>query len=303
MSPSSLLVTAAALAALLSGAVRPALAGDAAPPAAAQATDRDADAAIAAFDAGRSGKTSAELRKLVATLAAVRHPKVTERLAAVAEDDAAAADLRAACFEQLALRGADAKSLASRVGRWIAKASDEEREALLKGDFGVPVDRRTGDVPKGRETDVAIAKGRAKAMVHAAALRCAVALGWKPKEPAEFLRPFVQSAFDELVIPALEVIAQWKESEALPDLLKLYRLYPRENRWETGAVVDTAGDNASAKRAWNNYFGHPLKQQPRPNVVRALKTTLEALSGQRFTSPEALDTWMHERRTRGSARR
>jgi hypothetical protein len=139
-----------------------------------------------------------------------------------------------------------------------------------------------------REARAAIEAGKARARVVAAALRCAADLGWRPKDAADVLRPLSQSAYDDLAVAALDTAARWKDHEALPDVLRLFRMYPKENRWETGSVVHAGGTNASAQAEWNRWFGHPLKQRPRPEVHRAVLRTAEAIAGRRFETPEAL---------------
>jgi hypothetical protein len=69
-------------------------------------------------------------------------------------------------------------------------------------------------------------------------------------------------------------------------------MYPDESRWETGAVVDLAGTNATARARWMVRFGHPGKQRARPEVVLAIRDALRRVTGTGFDSPEGLEGYL-----------
>lgn len=255
---------------------------EAAPP----SPEARAKAVVVALDAALSGSSPATAFSAVGD---TDHRLVADRILAIALAEKTAEDVRVAAFEALRKQKASAEPVAQKSARWLRKHADAELAAFRKGEIGVPMDTKTGEpVSAGRAYDEAVAASAEKARTFAACLRL---LGGSPapREAAELVRPFLQSPHDELVTEALAAITAWKLTEALPDVSFLFRMYPRENRWETGAIVHLGGTNASAKAEWMRYFGHPLKQKARPAVYRSLLSTLEALLGRKVTQPADLD--------------
>jgi hypothetical protein len=68
-------------------------------------------------------------------------------------------------------------------------------------------------------------------------------------------------------------------------------MYPRENRYETGSALDLSsiGTEATSKAKWMLVFGHPQKQRPRPEIVKAIKRCVEELTGTEVEDPGDLE--------------
>jgi hypothetical protein len=81
-------------------------------------------------------------------------------------------------------------------------------------------------------------------------------------------------AVDELVIAVLEGAGRAKCWPLLPEVLALYRCYP------------------TPKAKWMLLFGHPGKKRARPEMVKALRAALVAVTGRPFEDPEALEAFL-----------
>jgi hypothetical protein len=182
-----------------------------------------------------------------------------------------------------------------RVMRWLGEAADAERERLRRGKPSFRVDPRTGQADlDSEEGRLALAATRARGLMLREAIYCVRLLSTQPPEGADALAVFLHDPLDGLVIETLGAFRDWKTEAALPALLDLYRCYPTPSTWETGAIVDLGGTNASAEARWMVLFGHPERQRARPEVVEALEACLEAITGRRFEGPEDLERWLRK---------
>lgn len=266
------------------------------------AAESQAKAAIAQWDTGTKGANEAQRARLLKHLIAVDHPLVTARLHALSEDAEADGVSRTAAFDALAARAETDATVAPRIAKWVERASKDAAESLAKGDFGVPVDKKSGQPKRGAEAEAAVRKGVESGKAVAAGLRVAVKLGWKPKDPADTLRPFLQSPYDDVAVQALAMVGAWKVADNARDVAQLFRMYPAENRWETGSVVHSKGTNASAQAAWAGMYGHPLKQRARPEVFRAMMGCIESLTGAKCATPEEFEKRMRDASPRAAKR-
>lgn len=268
----------------------PALARADDPAPAAAVPDEQAKAALDRFEKETDRVSPEAYEKALRELAKVPHPDVADRLLKElkhARDPAR----EAAALDGLAGQKPSAEKVGKVVERILLKESKQIADQFKRGDAGYLIDHRTGDPdvtsPEGK---AALAKLKARDLMVASALRCLLALDVHEHVDADAVAPLLQSAEDELAVAALEAIERWELWPALPDVLLLYQMYPRENRWETGSAVDLSGSgsDATAKAKWMLYFGHPDKKKPRPKVVEALKKCVKDLADLELEDPADL---------------
>jgi hypothetical protein len=239
----------------------------------------------------------------VKQFASVAHARVGARLVELGCDDATQGDAAEVAFRLIAKQPDAAKKLVPKVVKWLEGRAAASASALAKNDIGVPIDRRTGEpIPDNAERRKAIAAGERTPRAVSGALSLLVELDVRPKNVEDVLRPFLQSPYDHLAETTLTVVETWKLDDLVRELLDLFRMYPRANRWETGAVVQIGGTNASSKAAWMSLFGHPLKQRTRPTVYAKIVTCASALAGTTVRTPEEFEAWTR-RRTSDSRRK
>jgi HEAT repeat protein len=231
-------------------------------------------------------------RGAIERLGATVHPLVAQRLLRTLRRQKDPALVIALC-RGLALQRSSAQVAGEGVARFLVEAAEVEAKALARGDFGVPTDPRTNDAvldtPDARQR---LAESQARGEARTEALRCLETLGYYEPADVKPLSVFLQSPHDGLVVGVLGAFGRWRAWHALPAMLELYRMYPSPSRWETGSVVDRGGTNATAKAAWNAKFGHPNKQRPRPEVVKALTEALAAITGETFKAPADLAEYL-----------
>lgn len=230
--------------------------------------------------------------RAVEGLGAVDHPLVARELLGRLRKEADPLALEAV-VAALGRQRTSAADVGKKLLEHLAAAAEAERKREAAGSPGFPVDPRTGepalDTKEGRE---AVEAMTARSRVALAAIRALEALAVPAGANALAWTPLLQDPNDDLVVATLCGLAAGTCMEALPAILELYRMYPLPNTWETGAVTDLSGTNASAKAKWMVRFGHPDKHKARPKVVQAIGKALTALTGRSFDSPEALQEWM-----------
>jgi hypothetical protein len=230
-------------------------------------------------------------------LANVPHPDVAKRLLKElkhARDD----ELIAALLDGLAGQIPSRDDVGPAVVKLLTKRSEVLRKMLADGDPGFPLDPRTGDPDlDGVAGKAALARLAARDRMIAAGMRCLLSIDYHERLDATVVTPFLQSAEDDLVVVTLEAIARYEMWPALPAILDLFKMYPRDNRWETGAAHDFSGTGTtlSAKLLWMLYFGHPKKRIPRPRVVQALKDAVKELSGVEVEDPADLSAMLRRK--------
>lgn len=265
-------------------------------PAATEVSKTEARDCLDAFAKEMRARDSSARCRAVEAVGAYSHAKIADALLSLAKKSSDAA-LSAECYRQLARQTSSASSVTKAVVRTLVAEAEEDRRAFARGDIGIDMDPRTGDpVVDTPEAKAAILAMEQRGAMLAEAQRCVRRLKEPVPRHAEALLAFLQSPSDTLVVATLETIAEWRIESALPELLELYRMYPAEHQWGTGAVQDRSGTNASAKAKWMARFGHPFKRRPRPEVHGALQRALEAITGQTFESPEQLESHLRERR-------
>ncbi len=249
-------------------------------------------AALSAFKKASRSKLAGERIEAVRALGSTLHPKVAKQLLKFSrkEDDL---EVLTVAFEVLRgmkpLAGEIAPDLAKRLGREAAA----EAKRAARGDPGIRIDPRTGDADTHSAAGKArLLAGRRRSAMLAALLATVDTLEWKGVRTPPDLVPLLQDPSDDLVEGVLARLRETKDPAALPAVLALYRMYPTGASWETGAVVDLAGTNASAKAKWMVLFGHPDKQRARPRVHAALLSMLKAVTGQAFATPDALASFL-----------
>jgi hypothetical protein len=278
---------------------------DAAPPAAGAgklapvATDAEATAALERFD--REFKTEDIDRRLDAltALRKVVHAKVADRLVNMAlkhPDDTVRKD----AFKGLGAQHNSFKTIGPRVAKFLAEEAEVNRKAKARGDYGVLIDIKTGEVDiVSEEGRKALAAKRQRGAMLAGAVSCLDRVEYRDRNGVETLQEFLQDGNDELVALVLATFGKWKEWSMLPDMLDLYEMYPTEDHVEVGSVsVDTGAaggaDAAAARRKWMAKFGDPDKRRPRPKLVRALKQALLDITGKEFKEPRELREHLKE---------
>ncbi len=254
-------------------------------------TDEQAKEALERFERDFATRDTDNQVEAVNSLRKVLHPRVADRLLDLALKGKDTA-VRTTALKGLARQASSAQRLGPRIAKWLEDQADANRKAKAKGDYGIPVDPRTGDpvydTPEAKEK---IRLRRERGQMLAEAVKC---LGtWEFRSALETLEEFLQDGNDDLVAEVLGQIGRWKEWRALPALLDLFEMYPEENHFETGSVtVDTGAsgneDNQRAKRKYMAKYGDPDKRRPRPVLFRALKKALKDITGQDFEKPKDL---------------
>jgi len=227
------------------------------------------------------------------------HPTVADRLFRIAMDDASP-PVRAAAFRGLGLQKPSVKTVGPKLARVLSRIAEENRKAKARGDYGVKINVRTGDVDtESDEGKAALRAKRERGKMLAEAVRALDMLGYREKDSVEALREFLSDGNDDLVAISLGMLGRWKIWAVLPDLHELFEIYPKEDEFQTGSVtVDTGAagneDANAARRKWMAKFGDPDRRRPRPKLVKALKQALLEITGQAFEEPKALREYMKD---------
>jgi hypothetical protein len=244
--------------------------------------------ALRVFQRASKAKLPGERIEALRALADVVHETVAKRLLAFTRSEKDPEVLTVA-MEALARQTPSAPKILPKLSAMLSGEVDAQARRLAKGDAGMRIDPRSGNAdttsPEGRSR---LRATRLRAGMLLALLSTLDALGWEPGPRPPDLTPLLQDPSDALVIAVLDWMGRHKVSSALPAVLDLLRMYPTEASWETGAVIDLGGTNASAKATWMVRFGHPDKQRARPEVYQSLQAMLSAVLGQTFETPEAL---------------
>lgn len=202
--------------------------------------------------------------------------------------------LQGAAFKGLAHQKTSTKTIGPRVSRWLLDAAKESRKARARGDYGVVIDKKTGDADtQSEEGKAALRVKRDRGKMIAEAMRLLDGLGYREKDSVDGLRDFLDDGNDDVVVITLGMLGKWKEWTVLPDIQELFDIYPTEDSYQTGSVsVDTgaagSADASAAKRAWMGRFGDPDKRRPRPKVVKAIKQAILDITGEKIGDPQAL---------------
>lgn len=244
--------------------------------------------ALKAFRKASRSKRKSERTEAVKALSSIKHEDVAKALVKFFKkegDDG----VRAAVLEALMTMTAPSPSLLGDLAEMLEKEAETERKRIAKGDPGFRIDTRTGRVDDRSPEGLArLMRMEMRGKMLARLVATLAKNDWQPKRTPPDLTPLLQDAHDELVVAVLDRIAAWKDWGALPAMLSLFEMYPTGATWETGAVVDLGGTNASAQAKWMVVFGHPKKQTARPKVHAALVDALRKLTGESFTQPEDL---------------
>lgn len=279
-------------AAIVGAVIAVSAAGRADEVAAAPVTDAEVRKAITAFaKAWRKRDTEARVAA-VRTLGNVDHAKAADRLFKILgkTDDAV---VQVEAYQALAKQTSSAKDVARKLATILRREAKAAQKRIRKGDLGFRLDPRTGQADVDSEEGMrALAESESRSRRMHAVLAAYRALSEDPPDDADDLTILLQDPYDALVVETLGAFARWQTQDALLSILDLYRMYPEENRWETGEVVQGGGTDATAKAEWMTRFGHPSKHTHRPLVVQALRAALEELTGEAQGTPEALETWM-----------
>lgn len=262
---------------------------------AANATDAEAREALRAFATAWKTKSAEARIEAVGALGQTVHPDVAARLLKTAkrvDDDA----VLTAIYRALAKQVTAGSKIAGRIERVLRGEAEAAAKRLRKGELGFRLDPRTGEADVDSEEGQRIlaeteSRGRRTAALLAAYLAISKEV---PDDPEDF-GVFLQDPLDDLVIATIGAYARWGTREAYLPLLELFRMYPDEYRYETGAVHHAGGTDASARAEWMARFGHPGKRRHRPEVYQALQTALETMTGKPQETPEALEAWMASR--------
>lgn len=288
---------AVAMAAVIAfGAAGPAAAEEPAPP-----RDRPAEAvtpekAKEAIERYRRESATEDIDfrlEAVGRVARVDHPEVAAILLDLAFQSKEV-PVRSAAFKGLVLQKASTKTVGPRVSRWLIDAAKENQKARARGDYGVVIDKKTGDADtQSEEGKAALRVKRERGRMIAEAMRLLDGIGHREKDSVEGMRAFLDDGNDDVVVITLGMLGKWKEFTVLPDIQELFDIYPAEDRYETGSVsVDTgaagSADASAAKRKWMSKFGDPDKRRARPTVVRAIKKAVLDITGVEVADPAAL---------------
>jgi len=181
--------------------------------------------------------------------------------------------------------------------------SPRERANQFVGDRGIPsvvdaVSAEHTQVPEpardaGELTLLRVQLGwgwarlKAREAVHAAAVRCLTAFGYRKSVRVEDFRVFVQTGNDQLAAAAIDYFGAWGDWGALPDLEDLFRRYHDETKWKTGRV-GTVRKTTIGRQNWMEKYGDPRLKRARPVVTKALKRALLGITGEEIETPEAL---------------
>lgn len=251
--------------------------------------------ALKTFRKASRSKRKSERVQAVKTLAAIEHEDVAKALVKFfkKEDDDG---VRTAVLEALMTMTAPSPSLLTDLAEMLEKEAETERKRIAKGDPGFRIDTRTGRVDDQSPEGLArLMRMEMRGKMLARLVTTLARNDWQPKRSPPDLTPLLQDAHDELVVAVLERIGAWKDWGALPAVLALFEMYPTAATWETGAVVDLGGTNASAQAKWMVVFGHPKKQTARPTVHAALLEAVKKLTGETVTQPEDLKRFLERK--------
>ncbi len=285
-----------ALAAILVGAAPPpALPDEPAKPAEPKpATDDQAKEALETFAREFATEDLDYRRDAVKRLARTVHATVADRLLDLALRHADTL-VRTDTFRGLLVQRPSSKTLGPKVARWLGEASEENRKAKARGDYGVRIDPKTGEADtESAEGKEVLRRKKERGRMLAEAVGLLRDWEYRDRGSVEVLTEFLSDGNDDLVALVLECFGRWREWTVLkPHLIELFEIYPKEDSFETGSVsVDTGAsgntDQQAAKRKWMAKFGDPDKRRPRPKVVQALKKALKDITGQEFKDPREL---------------
>ena len=280
---------------------------EAAPPAAAapaaNVSDKVAKDELEKFEQGFKTEDLDYRIEAVERLRKTLHPTVADRLFRIATEDSMP-PVRAAAFKGLGLQKPSAKTVGPRLSKMLVRIAEENRKAKAKGDYGVKIDVKTGDVDTTSDEGKALLRAkRERGKMLAEAVRALDQLEYREKDSVDALREFLSDGNDDLVAVSLGMLGRWKVWPVLPDLLDLFEIYPKEDEFSTGSVtVDTGAagneDSNAARRKWMAKYGDPDRRRPRPKLVKALKKALFDITGKEFTEPKALREFMSEPETK-----
>lgn len=295
------LVPAMALAALVAAPARaeePPRPGKPAEVEVKNAPDGAATDALTVFDREFAKEGDAIRAKAVQTLGKVVHPNVAAVLLKIALEDDHHDIVQAAAFKGLAAQKPSAATWGPKVAKYLVEAAETNRKRKARGDFGVKIDPKTNktdtESPEGK---AALQAKRERGQMLAEAMRAFDATGERGRDDVETLQEFLADGNDDLVALVLTIFGRWQEWSVLPDLLDLYEFYPSEDKVNVGSSsVDTgaagSADAQAAKRAWQAKYGDPDRRRARPVLVRALKASLTAITGEKFEKPEDLREYL-----------
>jgi len=225
------------------------------------------------------------------------HPLVAERLLAIATKDTQPL-VRAAAYRGLGLQKPSKSTVGPKLARMLSQAAKEGAQAKARGDYGVRIDPKTGEVDtESPEGKAALRAKRERGKMLAEAVRALDTLGHRERDSVESLLEFMSDGNDDLVAYCIGMLGKWKEWSVLPNLLDLFEMYPKEHEFATGSTsVDTGAagseDQNAAKRKWMAKYGDPDRRRPRPAVHRAIKKTLLDITGQEFAEPAEVREYM-----------
>ena len=270
---------------------------------AANVSDKVAKDELEKFEQGFKTEDLDYRIEAVERLRKTLHPTVADRLFRIATEDSMP-PVRAAAFKGLGLQKPSAKTVGPRLSKMLVRIAEENRKAKARGDYGVKVDVKTGDVDTTSDEGKALIRAkRERGKMLAEAVRALDLLEYREKDSVDALREFLSDGNDDLVALSLGMLGRWKVWAVLPDLLDLFEIYPKEDEFSTGSVaVDTGAggneDSSAAKRKWMAKYGDPDRRRPRPKLVKALKKALLDITGKEFQEPKALREFMSEPETK-----
>ncbi len=236
----------------------------------------------------------------VRRLRKVVHPTVADRLLelALSEDPKVHLLVKGEGFRGLRFQKTSAKVVAAKVARWLGEAARVNAKKKARGDYGVLVDPKTGDVDtESPEGQAALRTKRDRGKMLAEAVKLVRDLEYRDAKSVEVFTEFLSDGNDDLVALVLQSFGAWKEWSVLPELADMFDIYPEPDSFETGSVsVDTGAsgstDQQAAKRRWMAKFGDPDRRRARPVVHRALMAALKAITGEEFKTPRDLREYM-----------
>ena len=231
----------------------------------------------------------------------IDHPKVASRLGRLLKREKAPG-AQAALFRALSAQSAPGERVMKKVAKWLVAEAKEERNRIRRVMPQVRVDPRTGEVDVTSEDGrLRLETTRARSLVLREAMLCVRLFFREPPKEAHELGVLLQDPHDGLVIETLRAFGAWRLEAALPDVHALFQMYPTERSWDTSHVLTRAGNDRIAKGIWLVQFGHPGKQRTRPEVVDAIHTCLQAVTGRRFETPAQVEAWIRDPKRKRSA--
>jgi hypothetical protein len=291
------LAIAAALSVAASGPVAAQDVPGGKPPAAAPEpvnhSDEDAARALERFDREFATPDLSLRREAFQALRKVLHPKIAQRLFDLAVKHAET-PVRTEAMKALGMQAPSRKVYGPKVSKWLSDEAENNRKAKARGDYGLPIDPKTGESDStSPEGLAALRRKRDRGALLSEGVKVLDRFEYREKDGIETLSEFLQDGNDDLVAGVLGMLGKWQAWTALWDVHELFDMYPEEDRCETGSVsVDTGAaggeDAAKAKRKWMAKYGDPDKRRPRPKVVKAIKACIKAVTGEEFTEPKQL---------------